>query len=227
MEIDVKAHRRIIRRRRYKPTCRCGAVPGIVTAPPAPKLIPKGIFGVSVWVTILLDKFQFLRPTHRLLADLKTHGLDISQGTITDGLKTIPPLFDPLYEAIIAKNLGENRWHADETRWPVFAIVEGEVGYGWYMWVFCSASTVVYTLDPRRSSEVPKAHFGLEAALFSIFQTLCLWNINCRLWLTAFLEACAENQGKAPEDIKSFLPWNMSKEQRKAFSLKPEIEDSS
>lgn len=67
----------------------------------------------------------------------------------------------------------------------------------------------------------------LTAVLFSIFQTLLLWNINPRLWLTAFLEACAENQGQVPEDIQRFLPWNMSDEQRKAFSLDPEIEDSS
>jgi transposase len=111
--------------------------------------------------TILLDKFLFLRPTYRLLADLKTHGLNIAQGTLTDGLKAIAPLFVPIYEAIIAKNLEENRWHADETRWLVFATVEGKVGYRWYMWVFSSPSAVVYKLDPSRSAEVPKAHFGV------------------------------------------------------------------
>ena len=36
--------------------------PRTVTAPPAPKLIPKGLLGVSVWVEILLDKFF----SHRL-----------------------------------------------------------------------------------------------------------------------------------------------------------------
>jgi len=32
LEIEVKAYRRLIRRRRYRPTCQCGCVPGIVTA---------------------------------------------------------------------------------------------------------------------------------------------------------------------------------------------------
>jgi len=159
IEIEVRAHRRIIRRKRYKPTCTCGAYPGIVTAPPPPKLIPKGIYGISVWVTVLLDKFYSMRPTYRLLADLKTHGLDLAQGTITDGLKAIAPLFVPIYEAVITKNTEENRWHADETRWLVFTTVEGKVGYRWYMWVFISPSTVVYTLDPSRSAKVPEAHF--------------------------------------------------------------------
>ena len=156
IEIEVKTYRRKIRRRRYKPTCQCGVVTGIVTAPPAPKLIPKGGFGISVWITILLDKFLFLRPTYRFLADLKTHGLDIAQGTITDGLKTIAPLFDPIYEAIIARNLEENRWHADETRWLVFATVEGKVGSRWYLWVFRSPSA-----HPNHSRHrSPASHHG-------------------------------------------------------------------
>jgi transposase len=390
IEIEVRAHRRIIKRKRYKPTCTCGVLPGIVTAPPPPKLIPKGIHGISVWVTVLLDKFLSMRPTYRLLADLKTHGLNMAQGTLTDGLKAITPLFVPIYDAIIAKNLEEDRWHADETRWLVFATIEGKVGYRWYMWVFLSPSAVVYIIDPSRSAKVPKAHFGthsegilvvdrygaykalvkginiilafcwahvrrdflrvannwpqhvtwamqwvddignlyhlnklrlhaldqpedfvkrdhdlrdaveqmaqkrdsqledkgigsackkvleslknhwkgltvfvdhpevpmdnnkaeqkqripvlgrknfygsgaiwsgqLAAILFSIFQSLALWNINPRLWLTAFLEACAVNQGNPPENIHSFLPWNMSQEQRKALFLEPEIKDSS
>ena len=31
----------------------------------------------------------------------------------------------------------------------------------------------------------------LAAMLFSVFQTLCLWDINPRVWLTAYLQACA------------------------------------
>ena len=33
IEINVRAHRRVIRRRRYRPACRCNKLPGIVTAP--------------------------------------------------------------------------------------------------------------------------------------------------------------------------------------------------
>jgi len=31
LEIEVPAYRRVIRRRRYRPRCGCGCVPGIVT----------------------------------------------------------------------------------------------------------------------------------------------------------------------------------------------------
>ena len=37
----------------------------------------------------------------------------------------------------------------------------------------------------------------LAAMMFSLFQTLCLWGLNPRLWLTAYLEACAQAGGRA------------------------------
>lgn len=67
----------------------------------------------------------------------------------------------------------------------------------------------------------------LQAAMMSIFQTLLLWGINPQLWLTSYLQACAECGGEVPEDISGFLPWNMSEDQRRAYSMKPEGNDTS
>jgi len=55
--------------------------------------------------------------------------------------------------------------------------------------------------------------------LFSLVQTLCLWQLNPRAWLTAYLTACAEAGGAAPETLEHFLPWNLSEEQRQRWSL--------
>lgn len=383
LEVEVRAHRRIIRRRRYRPTCSCAAHPGIITAPPAPRLIPKSILGVSIWVTLLLDKYLFYRPTYRLLADWATHDLDLSSGTVTDGLRRLVPLFEPVYEALVRRSQGQTLWHADETRWLVFAGMEGKVGFRWYLWVFHSAEAVVFVLAAGRSHDVPEEHFGpvegrgilvvdrykayqaidkvkgglivlafcwahvrrdfvrvarswpaqegwalswverigtlyhlnderlkvrqdaaafavadgalrtavttfgergrselgeaglhparekvleslgnhwtgltvfvehpevamdnntaersqrgpvvgrknyygsgsvwsgsLAAMLFSLFQTLCLWGLNPRLWLTAYLEACAVAGGDAAVEVDRFLPWNLSPEQRRAW----------
>src|SRR5207249_11636647 len=62
----------------------------------------------------------------------------------------------------------------------------------------------------------------LAAMLFSLVQTLCLWRLNPRAWLTAYLEACAAAGGQAPANLESFLPWNMSAERRQEWSLKPD-----
>lgn len=384
LEVEVRAYRRVIRRHRYRPTCDCDAHPGVLTAPPAPRVIPKSSLGVSIWVTILLDKYLFYRPTYRLLADLRTQDLDLSLGTVTDGLQRLLPLFAPLYEALATHSRRQVLWHGDETRWLVFATVEGKVGFRWYLWVVHSAEVVVFVLAQGRAHDVPEDYLGpdatgimvvdrykayqvmdqvkrglivlafcwahvrrdfltvartwpeqeswalswltqigvlyqlndkrlevredaaafavadvclreavtalgaqgeaelatpalqparqkvleslgnhwtgltvfvehpevpmdnntaeraqrgpvvgrknyygsgavwagqLAAMLFSLLQTLCLWKLNPRAWLTAYLTACAEAGGKAPEAVERFLPWNLSEEDRRRWSL--------
>jgi len=377
IEIEVKAYRRKIQRKKYKKTCQCTDVPGIITTPGPAKLIGKGKLGISVWVHILLEKYLYQRPINRLLESFKDIEYDVPPGTIGDGLQKLAPLFEPVLQEIIQKNQSERHLHADETRWLVFEFIDGKKSYRWYMWVFVSKNTVVYTLDPSRATSVIEKHldvasvlilsvdryssyksfakdrehvilafcwthvrrdfltsakgfdeleawgmawvecignifhlnnqrvkheidspeflqadhslrealnamkqqFELElteenlhpekakrlnsikehweglqvfvdypwipmdnseaerkmyiaalgrknyygsgsvssghftASLFSIFQTLKLWHINPRKWLTHYLQACAENRGQSPPDLTCFLPWTMSKEQ--------------
>ncbi len=129
IEIDVKPYRRKIRRRRYRRTCECPGTPGILTAPAPARLIPRGKYGVSIWVHLLLSKFSYGQPTHRLLRDWSDYELTLSPGTVTGGLCTLAPLFEPLEEALLCRLQSENRWHADETRWMVFAESEGKIGH--------------------------------------------------------------------------------------------------
>jgi transposase len=392
LEVSVRAHRRVIRRQRYRPTCRCAGNPGLITAPPPPKLLPKNLLGVSIWVAALLDKYLFYRPTERFLADLATHGLDLAPGTLTDGLQRLVPMFEPLYDALVERSQQQKLWHADETRWLVFATVEGKVGYRWYLWVFHAAEVVVFVLASGRSHHVPEdylgpveegilvvdryaayqalaqvkdgrillafcwahvrrdfleaarswselqawalgwvegigelyrrndarlavraapaafapadqqvraqvaalaqkaetelqetdlhparrkaleslqAHWGgltlfvdrpdvpmdnntaeraqrgpvvgrknyygsgavwsgrLAAMLFSLFQTLALANLNPRVWLTAYLEACAAAGGQAPADAAAYLPWNLTAQQKQAWCSDPGLVNTS
>ena len=57
----------------------------------------------------------------------------------------------------------------------------------------------------------------LAAMMFTILQTLLLWDINPRHWLDRYLNACAENSGKAPIKLSSFLPWEITEQQRKSL----------
>jgi len=387
VEIEVRAYRRRIRRRRYQRTCCCSDCPRTVTAAPAPKLIPKGVLGVSVWVEILLEKFASYRPTERLLAQWRLLGLDVAAGTVAGGLERLEPLFQPLYDALLKRNASAAFAQADETRWMVFVVQEGKTGYRWWLWVFLGEDTVVFRLDPTRSHDVPEGHFPadadvvlmvdrysaykamaqvkrgdvvlvfcwahvrrdfvklgkgwpehtpwalawlgriralyghdrsrrrakagsiefttadaelrqtvaamqaradaeladpklptpcravlrslqehwsgltrflddpripldnnaserrargpavarknyygsgalwsgrLAAMLFSLFATLDLARINIRLWLTWFLQSCADNGGQVPSDIQPFLPWTMSSDQRHAMAIAPD-----
>jgi transposase len=163
LEVTVRAHRRLIRRRRYRPTCTCGSLPDLIVAPPPPRLIPNSVHGVSVWVLVLLDKYAFGRPTHRLLAQLRLHGLDLAAGTLTDGLRRLLPLFEPLDEELRAHARRQHHWQGDETRWQVFASTEGKVGYQWWLWLVLSAEVAVFTLAAGRAHDVPEGVLGDDA----------------------------------------------------------------
>ena len=383
IEIDVKAYRRVIHRQRYRPACSCGCVAGIVCAAPVPRLINRGKFGVSVWVTVLLDKFAYGRPSHRLLEDFASHGINMAAGTLTGGLATIAPMFEPIEHALLAKLRAARHWFADETRWSVFVDMAGKLGHRWYMWVFHTEDVVHYALDATRATPVVqeallgalsgiiscdryaaykkfarlnpgvvlafcwaherrdflelatahpqhsewaqawvqcigelyfinacrlqapqgsaeyqhhqadlcaavqhmqaqrdhaladpalaqpcakvlssmRAHWAglsvfvahphvpmdnntaerdmrlvvigrknfygsgaqwsgqLAATMYSLLMTLKLWGINPRLWLTAYLQACADNGAKAPSDISAFLPWAMDEARRAAMRI--------
>jgi transposase len=162
IEIEVSAYRRVIRRRRYRRTCTCeGSI--TLTAPPPPKLIPKGRYGISVWVEILLDKYFSYRPTERLLASLRLWGLDLAPGTVNDGLKQLEVLLRPIDEALKARNSAGDLHQGDETRWRVFIVLEGKQGYGWWLWVVLGPDTVIYLLESTRSHTVPEDHFRAES----------------------------------------------------------------
>jgi transposase len=163
IEIEVRPYRRRIRRRRYQRACSCAVGPRTITAPPPPKLIPKGLLGVSIWVEILLQKYFSHCPTERLLASWRQCDLDVAAGTATDGLERLEPLFQPLYQALLARNARSAFAQADETRWMVFIAQDGKSGYQWWLWVFLGDDTVVFRLDPSRSHEVPEGHFPDDA----------------------------------------------------------------
>jgi transposase len=160
IEVQVQAHIRRIQRPRYQTTCGCAQLPGIVTAPPAPRVIPQSPFGVSVWTMVLLDKYLYSRPTHRLCQEWEHHGFHLSQGTIADGLQRLKGVFEPLMPVLYERQMTEKLFHGDETRWEVFEEVEGKTGHRWYLWVMQSASVVYYRMAPGRGADIPKGHFA-------------------------------------------------------------------
>ena len=42
--------------------------------------------------------------------------------------------------------------------------------------------------------------------------------LNPHHWLSAFLQACADNGAQSPADLSPFVPWQMSAERRQALS---------
>lgn len=160
--INVKAYRRQIRRKKYRRNCRCekNPAPQIITTPTADRLIAKSKIGLSIWAMVLLKKYDYQQPLHRVLKELSSIGLALSPGTIIDGMRKLIPLFAPIYDAIAARSVHANHWHADETRWKVFETSEEKKNHQWYLWIFHNAETVVYKVHPTRSAQVLREYFG-------------------------------------------------------------------
>ena len=168
IEIDVRAYRRRIRRRRYRTSCDCPDIPRTLTAPAPPKLIPKGRYGISVWVHVLLDKFGSHRATANLIEQLKVYDLALPPGTVTKGLKRLVPLLYPTYQALLERNGTSVYRQADETRWPVFVEVEGKKGHRWWLWAFLGEDTTVFRIASSRGHEVPQEHYPKDIRAFLI-----------------------------------------------------------
>lgn len=163
IEIEIELYRKQLERKRYRRTCNCVEPPRTVTAPMPPKLLPKSIFGTSIWVYLLIEKFQLQRPTHRSIEQLRLLGLRLAPGTIADGFKRIESLLTPIYEALRRHHVKSRFFHADETRWRVFVEKAGKIGHQWWLWLFASNDSVVYVLDSSRSHDVPQKHFPDDA----------------------------------------------------------------
>lgn len=160
---EVSGYRRVIHRKKYKPGCTCPGNKGIITAPGPAKLIPRSRYGTSVWIHILIRKYELQIPIARILKNLSLHGVDIPAGSVGDNLKRLAPLFTPIYAALEERSVAAEWWQADETRWHVFERTESKSTFNWFLWVFISSESVVHVVDPTRSAAVIEDHLGTLA----------------------------------------------------------------
>ena len=157
---QVRLVRVVIRRPTYRRGCRC-PVRGVLAAPPAPKPIGKGRFTSRFLARLLVEKFVLGRPTHRIAAALAHDGLDLADGTLAGVLAACSDLLAPLAGKISERNAAAAHLHVDETRWQVYAAVEGKDSHRWWCWVFAGPDTTVFRIAPSRSLKVLTTQLGV------------------------------------------------------------------
>ena len=163
LEIEVRAHRRVIRRGRWRRRCGCASSPLEVSAPAVPRLFPNTPYGTSVWSRLLFEHYACLRPLHRVAAWLGDQGLPVAPGTLADSAPRFVPLFQPLGEAIRAQQNASALRHADETTWRVQALrAEGRSARAW-LWTSVGNDAVYFHIDPSRGG--PEETRNRSAAL--------------------------------------------------------------
>lgn len=157
-EVRLVRHRHV--RHRYGPSCECALGRGLVTAPKPAKLIAKGLFGVSFWVQVLLKKFAWSQPLHRTVSELRAHGLKVSPGTLSGGLRQLKDLLVPLAGQFVLHSREGSHWHMDETRWPMFGLPEEKRRQPWWFWVVVTPEVTAFLLEPTRAGQVPQQFFA-------------------------------------------------------------------
>lgn len=162
-DVEFKLVRVKHRRKRMVRTCDCSA-PKFITAPKPPQVIPKGKFSHTFLAHIIVMKYFFQIPLHRLAHMLWMRGLQVTESTFTENLRTLHDLLTPLYSRLVQINQSAEHWHVDETGWKVFTHTEQKSSFNWWLWVFASTQTVIYLVDPSRSASVLLKHFGKDAA---------------------------------------------------------------
>ena len=164
VEWEVRLIRVVHRRPTYRRTCRCPGVPGVIAAPPPAKAITGGRFATGFLARLLVEKFVLARPAHRIAAALSFDGMEVSDGTLAGVFAALAPLLAPLAAAITERNAAAAHLHADESRWNVFAAVEGKDSRRWWLWVFAGPDTTVLTIAPSRSLAVLAGHLGVDTS---------------------------------------------------------------
>ncbi|MPZ78647.1 MAG: IS66 family transposase [Deltaproteobacteria bacterium] len=155
--------RRVVHRRpTYRRGCGCDEAKGVVAAPPPPKPIPKGRFTSGFIARLLVAKFGYGLPVHRVVGLLASEGASFAPGALCGVLEATAGLLAPLAAAIAERNAQGSHLHIDETSWKVFEPLAGKANNRWWCWVFVGADTTVFAVKPGRGASVVAEHLGID-----------------------------------------------------------------
>jgi transposase len=155
-EIDVVERAfRLVRHKRQKYTCRCGAC--IDTALGPPKLIPSGRYSVDFAVAVAIAKYGDHLPLARQVRQMARRGLGTDTQTLWDQLHALSRHLVPTAEALHALVLASPVVAADETRWPLL----GTPGASkWHAWSVTCPEAISYRILSSRSTAAAREVLG-------------------------------------------------------------------
>jgi transposase len=142
-------------------SCRCGE--GVITAPPPPKVIEKGLYGPGFIAHALVAKCADSIPLYRLAKIYSRHGAPVNRSTLVSLFHTAAELVSPIANRILEKVAESELVNADETPIPVQAPEETRKAY---LWTFVGDDLIGYKYSASRSGDTPMEVLGsTEGAL--------------------------------------------------------------
>ncbi len=119
--------------------------------------IEKGMAGASLLSWIIIEKFVYHMPLHRLIQKFAREGIRIPAPTISDWVRQSCQLLDLLFESLRGEVLSTTYLQADETPIPVLdKDKQGSTHQGYY-WVYHSPEKklVLFDYRPGRGRQGP------------------------------------------------------------------------
>ena len=163
IELQVRAHTRVIRRNRFLRACTCSSSPREVSAPALPRLFTNTPYGISFRVCFLFERYACHRPVNQVAAWMRSQGLSVSAGTLASSIHRFLPLFAPLSEAIFHRQGAFRVLHGDETSWRVQSFFADRGSSRAWLWVGISRDAVWFHVDASRSAKAAGKLFGKAA----------------------------------------------------------------
>jgi transposase len=155
-EIDVVERSfQIVRHKRQKYRCRCGA--GIETALGPDKLVPGGRYSIDLAVDVAIAKFADHLPLERQVRQMARDGLDVDSSTLWEQTWHLSRHLLPTYEANHAHVLSSDVIAVDETWWR---LMKKGASKRWWVWSVAREDAVSYRLLPSRSTDAARTVLG-------------------------------------------------------------------
>jgi transposase len=182
---------------------------GVITAQLPSLPIEKGMAGSSLLSWIIIEKFVYHMPLHRLIQKFKTQGLHIPAPTISDWVRQSCELLDLLYEKLKDEILKQTYLQADETPIPVLdKDKEGATHQGYY-WVYHAVEAKMVLFDYRQGrnksgpTELLKDFNGfLQSDGYAAYETLDASRItlfHCMAHARRYFEQALDNDKQRAE----------------------------
>lgn len=164
LEVRVRGYVRRIRRPRYRAACECASrqgqrVPEAI-APPPPALFRGSHYGLSVWVAYLVQVHWQRQPARAFERQWAECGVRLAASTLLGHTRDLLTWFEPLEQAIGARQRQARVVHGDETSWPVHERAEAGRNARCWLWVCLSRDAARFRVDPSRSAEAAAQLFG-------------------------------------------------------------------
>ncbi|MBU7033250.1 MAG: IS66 family transposase [Theionarchaea archaeon] len=134
--------------RYFCPTCRTN-----VSAHP-PDVIPHCMLGINVMLLVVYQRYALHLPYNKIRDNLE-HFFDIktTDATLINAVRRISVYYREEFRAIQLQLKKAPYVHIDETGWRIN-------GVNHWLWTFISDTAVIFKIDKRRSSQVPREVLG-------------------------------------------------------------------